>query len=310
MRSIHTLIVSDVAIHSTGLFGGEVHTSIKNMLLLFAPHVECLTISCGTSMFLRMVYSAMGIIGAGGVVWPRLKELNVLRETRMEDDFVVTFTPSGKTYYLQQVPNLHVVRVGGKETHLRTIQLAPEMVLREQLMPNTHRHTARVRYRTYMAAHVFTYFMEKLGPGKDLPRVLTRCYLAYFVYPEDPPADFLYGTDCHSITSIDFDHLKSMYEKCNGVLLKGKEDRSAVYQRKAETIRTKLEEARHKEVVAKTAFDEKIVGKRKRLHNALEKCRAEVRRLESELEHAEVSDVRLKDMRIYSKEAAKAYAER
>lgn len=305
MQSIRTLIIREVRLIGGDLFSNEVHLALRDLLMLFAPQLRRLEIGVETFMFFRMIYSAFGIVGAGGAVWPRLCEVQIFWPTFKAEEFEAPFTPIWMMPYLEHLPNLHSMRINEDETHLQCIQVAPTLQLRTQLLPNTHRHTARVRFRTHMATHVFAYLRGHLI--LDLARTITCRYLECFVYPEEPPADFVYGANVYPISDVHFSHLQKMYAQCNGT---GPAKHVLEQQRVAESAQEKLVVARQRAAEAKTAFDEKIVGKRKRLHNAVCKTRGEVARLESEIQHAQQTERRLTDMQRFSKEASKAYVER
>ena len=307
MQSIHTLIMPNILVSHCPLFDQRIYNSFRNTLVLFAPFLQHIVAFSDSEMCMTFISRALSIvidISVPSIPWPRLKECTFLN--KLEASYYVM--DISEREYLKYLPNLHVVKMGQDVTHLRCVQLAPTLLIKDSCFPNIHQHTARVRYRTHMAAHVFKYFCERLGQGKDLARLLTRRYLLYFKYPDDAPTEFLYAPNTYEISKIDFDHLKSMYDRCFDE--KKQQEGGNSFLKQAEYADDKLVEARQKAAVAKEAFDEKIIGKRKRLHNALIKCREKVTYWERKKEEAQMAANRYIDMNCYSKQASAAYFKR
>jgi len=305
MQHIRSLSISAIEYWNCDAFLSDIQLSIRRILMAFAPRLEYLQYSGDTLLSMRMVFSALGIVGENGAYWPHLEQLDFWQTNFREGDIDISCLPTSMMRYVEHVPNLHTVNVNGYAVRLKCVDLGAVVSVWPDLLPEVQHQLARVRYRTHMAAHVYVYLRADLN--RDLARSITQRYVAHFDYPHTAPTEFLYKGNDVPIDEVNYQHLYHMYAQCTGTKANAE---IKLLQDKHERMQEMLEKARVDARVAKAAFDAKIVGKRKRLHNAVCKARRDVERYEVMLERNANRQHALQELQTYSREAGKAYFER
>ena len=191
-------------------------------------------------------------------VWPRLKTFSPYISVEFLREEATTLAPL--------FPNLHTV-YPPTPPRLNCVQLEPKVRIFSEIYPEMCRHTALVRFRTHMAVRFYCGAFSK-SHNRGVAMLMTKEYLNQFRYPKEAPEEFLYSEGTFPLEEPHFSHLKDFRDKVETKTPQHVKDQRSMH---LEVLRRKLHQLQADYDATKKEYDAKVNGKRKRLHNALEK---------------------------------------
>lgn len=213
-------------------------------------HSSLQVLECGGFHF------GQDMVSAG---WPRLKQT------------CASFDPHVSSALLaQHLPNL--IHVTGVTTSLKSMQLTPHVEIFPECLPVVHIHMAKVQWRNAMMLHFYKNVRQMTGVG-DLAAVMTQEYVHHLPPIDDTDPNllpFLYPNGTIPLLEPHHKHLYAFQEEeADKAINRELALSRRIVNKKREELDTVEFELRQRE----REYNEKVTGKRKRLHQKVQKLR-------------------------------------
>lgn len=246
-------------------------STVTALLRFFLPHLQHFV--CCVENYRPILEHVMEI--SKDVKWQSLLSivLKCNEANQYSSNNVLDLTSRQIEEFKHAFPRLiHFEHNGGSIPSYSSIQLYPVVKLIPDQNTAIHDHLVLNRYLSRLTAVVYLSAHQQLG-NWDMARTVTETFRRVWLESSGKiavPAHYIYPVGTYPLDADTFKHLKKYWTETNAIPDTVKERKSANEKKRAiraencKQISAELEEQR-------AEYDQKVVGKRKRLYNKLEK---------------------------------------